>query len=1175
VAVLLVVVLAAPSEADAAIGPKLMQFGEVGSGAGQMEAPKGIAADPDSGHLFISDEANNRISEFTAWGKFVKAWGWGVGDGASEELQTCVTTCFEGIAGSKAGQISRPGGIAVGPNGDVYVFERTNHRIQVFSPAGEFLFMFGGSVNHTTGADICTASDEEGGDECGAGNEEGKGPSEFSMSVLTATDRDYLDIDGAGTIYVGDKDRIQEFEPDGTYKTEITLPHPGDPGGLSVDPSSGDIYFTYGAAAQVPVEALRLSPTGAIVDELPEKEPGEEGAWTPTAITTDPDGNVYLAQEGALDPVEPIGAPRVLGIDPTGTVADSCCSLPAQGYDGTGELAALTTNVVTASGGVDLYVIKRLSKGSTATFVEVRGPGPDKWAPPPADPIVEGQFASEVSVSSAVLQAEINPRFWPDTHYYFEYGTSECHLGGCTETSTPPGDLLDSGVVSAPVTTEPIQLSGLLPNTTYHYRAVAVSGGGGPVYGEDPDGSAGPEEATFEDGRERTFTTFGPEPPVEDCPANQAFRTGPSASLPDCRAYELVSPVDKLGGDILVQLNQLNLPARLDQSAADGGKLTYTSYRAFADPAGAGYQSQYLSTRTASGWNTANISPPKEGPLFLGTVALDVPYKGFLQDLSIGWLRQDAEPVLAPGGIPGFSNIYKNVFGAGYSAVTTAEPSNIAPSSYALEVQGFSADGRRTVFAAKGKLTPNASATTNVQVYESFEGNLRLVSIRPNGAVSSVDSSAGSRSPAIGGTVGEGRGANVPYAMSADGSKIYWSEGAAGSGKLYVRTGGTKTTQVSAGPATFWAAKPDGSEAIYTEAGTLELFNLAAASSTPLATGVHGVVGESADLSRIYFVSTESLAAGAISGRPNLYLYEANQPIALVGSLSPDDFPGSPAPSPDALAPWLRVSRVTPDGSAVIFMSRGSLAGTDTKDAVSGAADAEVYRWDVTDHTLRCVSCSPAGARSTGRQLLYANNPTGYWFASRIPGWEMQLHAPRALADDGDRVVFESTNALVLKDTNDRTDVYEWEAPGTGACTETSAQFSMRSGGCVFLISTGKDPTDSQFVDADAGGNSVFFTTSQSLLSSDPDLVDVYDARVGGGFAIPPEPEPCNPLNEASRPCPSIAPAPGVSPVESNQVGPGNKKYLPKCKRGFVRKHHRCVKHRHHKHRHHHKGARK
>src|SRR5665811_1022952 len=58
--------------------------GTPGSGAGEIDGPRGIAANPDTGHVYISDSNNQRISEFTAWGEFVGAWGGGVASGGVE-----------------------------------------------------------------------------------------------------------------------------------------------------------------------------------------------------------------------------------------------------------------------------------------------------------------------------------------------------------------------------------------------------------------------------------------------------------------------------------------------------------------------------------------------------------------------------------------------------------------------------------------------------------------------------------------------------------------------------------------------------------------------------------------------------------------------------------------------------------------------------------------------------------------------------------------------------------------------------------------------------------------------------------------------------------------------------------------------------------------------------------
>jgi len=1133
--------------ASAAIGPELVEFGEEGSGAGQILFPRAIAADPETGHLFITDAQNNRISEFTAWGEFVKVWGWGVADGG-EELQTCTAAdataeheCRAGIDGDAAGQLTRPGGIAVAENGDVYVREEENRRVQVFSPEGDFLRMFGGDVNKTLGApnpDVCTVAELEAGGECGAGVE-GTGPSEFSDVALGgSTFLDHLDI-VSGTVYVGDRDRIQEFELDGTFKTEIPLPSPGEPGGLWVDRASGDIYFVYGADQVIePVQALRLSPAGAFVNELPEKEAGEDGTWTPSAVTGDPEGNVFLAQGPAVGPndggyVHPGVTPRVLEINPSGEIVDSCCSLPIEPGSGNGvSISAVTTNVVTAAGNADLYIVKTTPEGPS---VEVRGPAPDKWPAPSVQPRLEDQFASAVSVESAVLKAEINPEFWGDTRYFLEYGEADCSGGGCTQVPASPGKLLGAGIVKRSVTTDGTLLSGLKPGTIYHYRFIAQSGGGGPVYGPD-----------------ETFTTFPlPAQPQGGCP-NAAFRIGAAATLSDCRAYELVSPVDKNGGELDVPNNILVFPARLEQSAASGEAVTYSAAGSFAGAPSGPYVSQYLAGRGAGGWSTQAITPPRVNGSLMGANGLDASFQAFLPDLSSGWVRQDSDLQLTADAQPGIPDLYRrdNADGS-YAALTTAPPLARAE---ILEprVEGFSADGKRAVFAIDAKLTANASGAAGLQLYEAFEGTVKLVSLKPNG------------SPALGATVGSvsgvqgsglGRATNLTTAMSESGDRIYWSAGSPDP-SLYVRTNGTKTVEV-APEATFWSATPDGSTALYSQSdGALKLFDLATKSSTQIAGGVDGVLGASEDLSRVYFVSGTELATGAQAKKPNLYLYEAGSPIRFLATLSSADLnPGGNAFSPVSLAPWQHVARVTADGKVAVFMSTASLTGAANVDQQSGFRDAEVFRYDAVADQLRCLSCSPTGARPSGGQqggvnlapLLGSKSPV-YWFASRIPGWELNFHAPRALSGDGTRVFFDSTNRLTLADTNGREDVYQWEQEGSGECSQSAPGFDAKTGGCVTMISSGQGSARSEFIDASKDGRDVFFLTATSLLPQDRAQTDLYDARVGGGFPQPPAP-PAACEGEACQGPPS-PPADGV-PASSTYRGAGNvREGARRCPRG-------------------------
>lgn len=1092
-----------PAQASAEIGSQLLRFGKPGSGAGELRLNGegaarggGIVADPSSGHIFISENGNNRISEFTAWGEFVKAWGFGVADGSTAALQTCTATCFKGVKGTGAGQLYHPNGMAIGPSGNLYVFERENNRVQVFNQAGGFERMFGGGVNATAGTDLCTKADLSGGDVCGAGAFD-VGPGEFSVETWPGTAGDYIDIGPDDLVYVGDENRIQKFDLDGAFIESFPAPEPGRPGALAVDPISGDVYFNFAPPALGSAQkGFRLSATGSPVGLLPT-------TFAVESVAVDAGGNVFASEDRT-------GPRDLLEIDPSGAIVGGCCALRTFDY-----YAGLATNTVTAAGETNLYMAFLGSVlASDDTYIEVRGPAPDKWPPPVVPPQVGSQYAKTVRSESTVLGAEIDPNFWADTEYRVEYGKADCAEGGCATTSTRQ---LNGGIVKRPIPTAGVALSGLEPNTTYHYRFVAESGGGGPVYGED-----------------RTFTTYpaSPPPAATDCP-NQVFRSGSSAFLSDCRAFEMVSPVDKEGGDLVVQRNVTGDSAKLNQAALSGEKVTYSASRAFGDADSSPYTNQYMAARTVDGWANSSISPPRDFDSFKNSgVVLDSQYKGFLEDLSAGWLLHDVEPLLAPGAVPGFPNLYRrDLLSGGYETQTTEAPPKANVEKYTPTFQGSSADGTHTVFTAGDKLTPDASSTKDIsQVYESYEGGLRLVSVLPNGKASGIDSTLGSGSPT------SSREGSVKGAISADGSRIYWSEDF-GARRLFVRLDGAATMQISTGTSTFWAARPDGLQALYTEGGALKLFDLDAEASTSLATGATGVMGASEDLSRVYFVSTDDLADGAEAGRQNVYLYQRGSSTRFVATLSGSDVMADVS-NPIAIGRRLHVSRVTDDGGSVVFMSRAALTGADNIDIASGKADAQVYRYEAESGELDCVSCNPTGARPLGAEEIGRQSKgTGYHYSGRISGWEFQNHAPRNLSEDGERVFFDSPDRLVLADTNGVRDVYQWQEPGSGECTEAALTYNPRAGGCVTLVSDGQGATASEFVDASTDGKDVFFLTGQSLVSWDPGLIDLYDARTGGGFPAPPTP----PAACEGEVCQDAVVPPPAPPFSSQTFkGPGN-----------------------------------
>jgi hypothetical protein len=142
-------------------------------------------------------------------------------------------------------------------------------------------------------------------------------------------------------------------------------------------------------------------------------------------------------------------------------------------------------------------------------------------------------------------------------------------------------------------------------------------------------------------------------------------------------------------------------------------------------------------------------------------------------------------------------------------------------------------------------------------------------------------------------------------------------------------------------------------------------------------------------------------------------------------------------------------------------------------------------------------------------------------------------------------------------------DTYEWESPGTGSCAVGGNNYSPQDEGCLYLISSGKSDWPNLFADSSASGNDVFFFSREGLVGQDKDeLLDVYDARVGGGIASqnPAPPAICE-SPDACRPTP---PPPGeeATPGSSSFVGPNDP--APKHPKPKKAKHHKKKSNKHH-----------
>lgn len=797
-------------------------------------------------------------------------------------------------------------------------------------------------------------------------------------------------------------------------------------------------------------------------------------------------------------------------------------------------------------------------------------------------------YATEIGTDAAVLHASVNPLGIPTTGYFeyvddagYQADLGEGHDGFSTAIKVPDMDAgsppRDFGAGQEPKAASAV-LTSLTPGTTYHYRVVVAD----PFLSE-----AGPA---------RVLNVFAlPRSPANRCP-NQAFRVGSSANLPDCRAYEMVSPVEKNGTDIKVVFSGLSFLARMEQSSADGNRFSYSSVAAFGDAASAPWTSQYLASRKeGEGWATHAISPPRiSTSTALIQVKFDVQYKLFTDDLSSGWLVHDTTPQLDACAPADFLNLYRRDNNTeSYEALTSVEPSNATPQKYQPELQNVTADGTHAVFRANGKLTDDASGAKGAdgpiyQLYEHIEGEgcgtLRLVSVLPNGNASSIPSAAGSNN----GANGEFREQMVTHIVSADGSRVFWSTTPTNNlGPLYVRLHADQeqsalvagkcsepdkacTVQISAVAAQYWTAAEDGSTAIYAIGEKLYEFDVTNQSSTLIADGVPGMVAASEDASRVYFVSKQALGGEGQAGQPNLFLYERGGSTRLVATLfggdetlPHGDLSDSYAKLGLALGRPKKIAngvRVTADGSRLAFVSAGDLTGYDNKDSASGRPALEVYLYDVASGKVTCVSCNPSGTRPTGRRFVGGSPPSTAYVSAQMAPAETQVFAPRALSADGKKLFFESFEALLAGDTNGKEDVYEWQqASGQKECEEVGAELYVSSaGGCLSLISSGQSTSDSELADASPDGSDVFIRTAESLLPQDPGLIDIYDVRENGGLPQPPalppacEGEACQgPLAPPNDPTPASAAFEGAGNV--------NEGAKARCAKGKALRHGRCV----------------
>ena len=742
-----------------------------------------------------------------------------------------------------------------------------------------------------------------------------------------------------------------------------------------------------------------------------------------------------------------------------------------------------------------------------------------------------------------------------DTHYYAEYiSQKQFEANGWAGASKTSAEDAGTGEFVGgvfPTKLVGLDLSGLQAGTVYHYRFVAESTAPG-----DP----------IVDGDEQSLSMPDSSPEFQPSCPNEALRGGHSAHLPDCRAYEQVTPIGKEGAEDAFKYG-LTGEGSLVGEDGEHFALHAPGVQWGADPDVR--IANYFFDRTASGWQMTSMRPQGEsGPdsylpfLFnpdLTEVGLEAEWH-----LSGASSSPDIEFKTGPPGGP-----YQTVVSVPRSFVEQEHAWIAASEDMSKMILGTND------YALLDKATGTESGN---DLYEFSGGILRQVNVSSGG---STIGTCGARMAA--GFEGyEGRGDKAqssPHAVSADGSHVFF-EAVPGSNcsesrNLYVRTDGDKTADL--GSYVFLAANREGSKLLLErQAGETHeyvLFNTEEMTSEPLFTtsdeifveGGGGFPVVSADLTTLYFFSNEQLTSDAppvvseTGTQPqNLYRYDIPQRklefVAQSGGNSGGGFKGHSTSRDGRYFYWIT--------TAVAGVPGGS------------GGSEQVYRYDSSEGVIQCMSCSSAFDPHPKLNATFLETGT-MQTSDGVP--EMT-----DASSDGDYVFFDSPSELVLEDidgeiapeepTQDNassnfsvsSDVYEWRKDGIDGCGHLQ--------GCLALITAGNGGYKNEFLGTTESGRDVFFATHESLVSEDRDSAgDVYDAREGGGFATaPPGPVEC--AGDACR-IPVTAPV-DTTPASLSFVGPGDatstslqgvtsgngKSRAKPCPKGSVRKGKRCVK---------------
>lgn len=712
--------------------------------------------------------------------------------------------------------------------------------------------------------------------------------------------------------------------------------------------------------------------------------------------------------------------------------------------------------------------------------------------------------ASGLTPSGAVAVAVLQEGLSYHTHYYFEYvpqGQFEKPggEGGFAEaTSSPAVEANQEGYATEVVGED---LPGLQAGETYRFRVVAENTtAGNPVVAGESQSVTAPTPAPS-----------GPEKPCE----NESFRTGPSAHLPDCRAYEQITPTEKGGAMDIFHFGGAETEGTL--TGEDGDHFLVHAPGVDWGSSPDDLDSNYVFSRTPAGWRMTSLRP--EGSTSLNSFRALLFNSDLTQTaVTAGWGESKSESldVELEAGPPG--GPYELV-----ASLPRAKASGGGRGGWVAA----SADFSKLILATEDRrLIPAhpSSTVSGEDLYEHSAGQLRQVNVGSGGTPLST----------CGAMIVDGEGEihsllslSSAHAVSADGARVFFTDNC--THDLYMRVDGVETVDI--GEYAFLAGNAEDSRLVLEkssgEAREFFLYD----TETKALESLFAVPGGapkafvSKDLSTIYLQSAQQLTPEAPQGLENLYRYDIA--AKTLHFLLPAGF-GDQSMSPDGRYLYGTFSEIA------------GVPGGGMTDGSNGEHSQQIYRLDTVEDVVQCISCASSFDPEPKLNALFgfvgvdeSASPVGNPVFASANGDYVFFDTPAALVPrdvDGERAPSGENPAEASGSYSRSSDVYEWRRSGLHGCTQVQ--------GCLGLITTGAGGQFNALLGTAEEGRDVFFTTHESLVASDTDTAgDVYDARIGGGFP-PPPPRPVECEGDA---CSTPAAAPiDVTPSSFTFHGAGN-----------------------------------